>query len=53
MARDKNKDELQTNQRDLELREEAQEYKEEINLPEQRLHGMGEVNDNDKENKDK
>lgn len=40
MARDKNKDELQTNQRDQELRQEAQDYKEEINLPEQQLHGM-------------
>lgn len=52
MARDKNKDELQTNQRDLELRQETQEYKEEINLPEQQLHGMGEVNkDDQKEDK--
>lgn len=51
MARDKNKDELQTNQRDQELRQEAQDYKEEINLPEQRLHGMGEVNDDKEEDK--
>lgn len=52
MARDKNKDELQTNQRDLELRQETQEYKEEINLPEQQLRGMADVdNEDDKENK--
>lgn len=51
MARDKNKDELQTNQRDLELRQEAQDYKEEINLPEQALHGSDNDNKDDKENK--
>ncbi|MFD1032369.1 hypothetical protein [Metaplanococcus flavidus] len=50
MARDKNKEELQTHQRDMELREQAQDYKEEINLPEQRLHGMDE---DAKENKEK
>ncbi|WP_161787040.1 hypothetical protein [Planococcus sp. CAU13] len=53
MARDKNKDELQTNQRDLELREQAQNYKEEINLPEQRLRGMDNDNNDDKYNKEK
>ncbi|QHJ72146.1 hypothetical protein [Planococcus halotolerans] len=51
MARDKNKDELQTNQRDLELRQEAQEYKEEINLPEEEFRGMD--NDNNDEQEDK
>lgn len=50
MARDKNKDELQTNQRDLELRQEAQEYKEEINLPEQEFRGMD--NDSNEDNED-
>ncbi|WP_179135681.1 hypothetical protein [Planomicrobium okeanokoites] len=48
MARDKNKDELQTNQRDLELRQEAQNYKEEINLPEQEYRGMDSNNEDDK-----
>lgn len=50
LARDKNKDELQTHQRDLELRQEAQDYKEDINLPEQRLHGMD--NDSNEDKKD-
>lgn len=50
MARDKNKDELQTNQRDLELRQEEQEYKEEINLPEQEFRGMDNDTNDDKEN---
>lgn len=50
MARDKNKDELQTNQRDLELRQEEQEYKEEINLPEQEFRGMDNDNNDQKEN---
>lgn len=53
MARDKNKDELQTNQRDQELREEAQNYKEEINLPEQQQRGMDNDNNDDKENSEK
>lgn len=52
MARDKNKDELQTQQRDMELRQEAQNYKEEINLPEQEFRGMDNDRNDDKENKE-
>lgn len=44
MARDKNKDELQTHQRDLELRQEEQDYKADINLSAEELQGS----DNDK-----
>lgn len=46
MARDKNKDELQTHQRDLELRQEAQDYKADINLSAEELQG---TEDNKKE----
>lgn len=50
MARDKNKDELQTKLRDAELRQEAQNYKEEINLPEQEFRGMDSDRNEDREN---
>lgn len=39
MARDKNKDELQTHQRDVELRQEADDYKADINLSAEELQG--------------
>lgn len=47
MARDKNKDELQTHQRDLELRQEAQDYKADINLSGEELQGTDEDKNQD------
>lgn len=47
MARDKNKDELQTHQRDLELRQESDDYKADINLSAEQLQGTA---DDKKEN---
>ena len=52
MARDKNKDELQTHQRDLELRQEAQDYKADINLSAEELQGTEDDKNEDK-NKEK
>ncbi|WP_422122506.1 hypothetical protein DHX103_11940 [Planococcus sp. X10-3] len=50
MAKDKNKDELQTHQRDLELRQEASDYKADINLSAEELQDTD--NDNNEEKKD-
>ncbi|HSJ36851.1 MAG TPA: hypothetical protein VK945_01410 [Planococcus sp. (in: firmicutes)] len=52
MARDKNKDELQTHQRDLELRQEAQDYKADITLSAEELQGTDDDKNEDK-NKEK
>lgn len=48
MARDKNKDELQTHQRDLELRQEAQDYKADINLSTEELQDTDDDKNQDK-----
>lgn len=53
MARDKNKDELQTHQRDLELRQEEQDYKTDINLSAEELQGKDDNKNEDKKNEKK
>jgi len=53
LARDKNKDELQTHQRDLELRQEEQDYKADIDLSAEELQATDDNKNEDKINEKK